>query len=110
MGGVKERFASEATFSGLAQVFVDHVACVHTGTKGDADGRAGVVVARHAARAALVDARAAYLFQARGPLETRVARFGGSEADRAIAKVQENGAKTRGKAGGLGKNRARFQC
>lgn len=108
--GLKERFASEATFSGLAQVFVDHVACVHAGTKGDADGRAGVVIVRHAVRAALVDACAAYLFQARGPPETRAARFGGGEADRAIAKVQENGAKTRGKAGGLGKNRARFQC
>ena len=32
--GLKERFASEATFSGLAQVFVDHVARVHAGAKG----------------------------------------------------------------------------
>ena len=95
---------------GLAQVFVDHVACVHAGTKGNADGRARVVVVRHAVRAVLVDARAAYLLQARGSLETRAARFGGGEAGRAIAKVQENGVKTRGKAGGLVKNRARFQC
>ncbi len=37
---VKEEFASEATFSGLAQVFVDHVARVHAGAKGKADGGA----------------------------------------------------------------------
>ena len=108
--GLKERFASEATFSGLAQVFVDHVARVHAGAKGKADGRARVVVARHAVRAVLVDTCAAFSIPSLRPLETRAARVGGGEADRAIAKVQENGAKTRGKAGGLGKNRARFQC
>ena len=110
MGGVKRGVSQKAKFLGLAQKLVDDVARVHAGAKGKADGRAWVIVVRHAARAALVDACAAYLFQARGPLETRAARFGGGEADRAIAKVQENGAKTRGKAGGLGKNRARSQC
>lgn len=109
-GGVKEGASQKAKFLGLAQKLVDDVARIHAGAKGKADGRARVVVARHAVRAALVDVCAAYLFQARDPLETRAARFGGGEADRAIAKVQENGAKARGKAGGLGKNRARFQC
>lgn len=110
MGGVERGASQKAKFLGLAPILVDDVARVHAGAKGKADGRARVVAARHAARAALVDACAAYLFKARGPPETRAARFGGDEADRAIAKVQENGAKTRGKAGGLGKNQARFQC
>ena len=110
MGGVKRGVSQKAKFLGLAQKLVDDVARVHAGAKGKADGRAWVIVIRHAVRAALVDACAAYLFQARGPPETRAARFGGSEAGRVIAKVQENGAKARGKAGGLGKNRVRFQC
>ena len=78
----------KAKFLGLTPILVDDVARVHAGAKGKADGRARVVVIRHAVRAALVDACAAFLFQARGPPETRAARFDGGEADRAIAKVQ----------------------
>ena len=51
-------------FLGLPPILVDDVARVHAGAKDKADGRARVVVARHAVRAALVDACAAFLFQA----------------------------------------------
>ena len=59
--GLKERFASEAKVLGLAPILVDDVAHVHAGAKGKADGRARVVVARHAVRAALADACAAFI-------------------------------------------------
>ena len=64
MGGVKRGVSQKAKFLGLAQKLVDDVARVHAGAKGKADGRAWVIVVRHAARASLVDACAAYLFQA----------------------------------------------
>ena len=64
MGGVKRGVSQKAKFLGLAQKFVDDVAHVHAGAKSKADGRARVVVARHAVRAALVEACAAFLFQA----------------------------------------------
>ena len=64
MGGVEREASQKAKFLGLAPILVDDVARVHAGAKGKADGRARVVVARHAARAALVDACAAFLFQA----------------------------------------------
>ena len=64
MGGVKRGVSQKAKFLGLAQKLVDDVARVHAGAKGKVDGRAWVIVVRHAARAALVDACAAYLFQA----------------------------------------------
>ena len=59
MGGVKRGVSQKAKFLGLAQKLVDDVARVHAGAKGKADGRAWVIVVRHAARAALVDACAA---------------------------------------------------
>lgn len=64
MGGVERGVSQKAKFLGLAQKLVDDVARIHAGAKGKADGRAWVVVARHAARAALVDVCAAFLFQA----------------------------------------------
>ena len=64
MGGAKRGVSQKAKFLGLAPILVDDVARVHAGAKGKADGRARVVVARHAVRAVLVDACAAFLFQA----------------------------------------------
>lgn len=63
-GGVKRGVSQKAKFLGLAQKLVDDVARVHAGARGKADGRARVVVIRHAVRAALVDTCAAFLFQA----------------------------------------------
>ena len=65
MGGGERGVSQKAKFLGLAPILVDDVARVHAGAMGKADGRARVVVARHAARAALVDACAAFLFQNR---------------------------------------------
>ena len=64
MGGVKRGVSQKVKFLGLTQKLVDDVARVHAGAKGKADGRARVVVARHAVRDVLVDACAAFLFQA----------------------------------------------
>ena len=64
MGGLKRGASQKAKFLGLSPILVDDVAHVHAGAKGKADGRARVVVARHAVRAALVEACAAFLFQA----------------------------------------------
>ena len=64
MGGVKRGVSQKVKFLGLTQKLVDDVARVHAGAKGKADGRARVVVARRAVRAVLVDACAAFLFQA----------------------------------------------
>ena len=64
MGGIKRGVSQKARFLGLAPILVDDVARVHAGAKGKADGRARVVVARHTVRAALVEACAAFLFQA----------------------------------------------
>ena len=55
MGGVERGVSQKAKFLGLAQKLVDGVARIHAGAKGEADGRAWVVVARHAARAVLID-------------------------------------------------------
>ena len=60
MGGVKRGVSQKAKFLGLAPILVDDVARVHAGAKGKADGRARVVVARHAVRAVLVDTCAAF--------------------------------------------------
>lgn len=60
MGGVKRGVSQKVKFLGLAPILVDDVARVHAGAKGKADGRARVVVARHAVRAVLVDACAAF--------------------------------------------------
>ena len=64
MGGVKRGVSQKVKFLGLTQKLVDDVARVHAGAKGKADGRARVVVIRHTACAAMVDACAAFLFQA----------------------------------------------
>ena len=60
MGGIERGASQKAKFLGLAPILVDDVARVHAGAKGKADGRARVVVARHAVRAVLVDACAAF--------------------------------------------------
>ena len=64
MGGVERGASQKAKFLGLSPMLVDDVARVHAGAMGKADGRARVVVARHAVRVALVDVCAAFLFQA----------------------------------------------
>lgn len=60
MGGVERGVSQKAKFLGLPPILVDDVARVHAGAKGKADGRARVVVARHAVRAVLIDACAIF--------------------------------------------------
>lgn len=60
MGGVEKGASQKAKFLGLPPILVDDVARVHAGAKGKADGRARVVVARHAVRAVLIDACAIF--------------------------------------------------